>query len=220
MESNLLIKLIWGAENDLISLAHHSHILISSCRNVIDVQLSFSKSGKPGRGVILLGMAKMLGRMSISSHPQLLQMAPKDKWDYYPLSQNRRANSFPISNKKVLLSMDDLHRIDIILHTQTPNDGSYSHAKLVTERDLVLTIHCPDSAINSLENQLVRYYDRTVGITKVYFFLSFSSLCSSLSLSLSLSHTHNTTHTHTHTHIHTYTYTTHTHTHTHTSLHI
>mmetsp|Transcript_23439 Transcript_23439/g.50672 ORF Transcript_23439/g.50672 Transcript_23439/m.50672 type:complete len:300 (-) Transcript_23439:112-1011(-) len=157
MESPSLTKLIWGADADIISLTHHAHLEIT-CRSVVDVQLAYCDPSKR------LGMAKMLQSVV---HPQLHLLPRKEKNDtqYHPQARNCRCCVYPLDAKSALYSMDDVHRIDMILNTKTPFSGSYNDAKNTTERYFLTAQNTPDAALAFLNNEL-QFYDRKYSMAK------------------------------------------------------
>ena len=127
MESPRITKLIWGADGDLISLRHQASLKSIRASSVIDVQLGFSQ---PSRR---LGMARMLE----SVPPRMMQGLPmKDhQINYDPRARNMRCLRLPMNDRLACYSMDDLHRIEAILRTQTPPLGlGYARAKRIHDR--------------------------------------------------------------------------------------
>jgi hypothetical protein len=155
-----ITKLIWGADNDIISLKFHPHLLIT-CHNVIDVQLGFCDPSNRK------GMAAMLRNFPNSTRLALLPAKDADVAKYHPQARNCRCNTYPMDSTEALYCMDDVHRIDIILHSGTPTTSdSYQGAKHKTDAFLrMLTENAPETALNSLRNEL-RYYDIKSGVGK------------------------------------------------------
>ncbi|KAJ1460631.1 hypothetical protein M885DRAFT_11192 [Pelagophyceae sp. CCMP2097] len=114
MESEAITKVIWGADGDLTSLRHQRGLGMRS-RNVVDCQLAFSTER------YRLGMAEMLKRVPPTELP------PKaGHLDFKPQQSNRRALPLPLTAGLAKYSMDDLHRIEVILQTQRPSEQPYA----------------------------------------------------------------------------------------------
>lgn len=130
MQSRSLTKLIWGCDGDLTSLRFQRSLPGGKTvgRNVIDIQLAYSEL--PCR----LGMATMLTRVPLSIQEGLPR---KGQNDYSPHAMNKRVWHFPMLPELQLYAMDDLHRIECILRSQTPQEGSYYGAKRQTTQWLI-----------------------------------------------------------------------------------
>ncbi|CAJ1352293.1 unnamed protein product [Effrenium voratum] len=159
MESPTITKVMWGADADFESLMHQE-IPISlkvDPKAVTDVQLAFSNGDRR------LGMARMLERL-----PPNLQAALPDKkqidWHAHH-SQNRRALHLPMSLLEATYAMDDLHRIEAIVATQRPPDGSYAAARQSTEVVLA-EVKADPCGWKSLERNRSFYY-KSLGIKKL-----------------------------------------------------
>ena len=102
MENPLLVKLVWGAQNDNVSLRHQL-LLHPSC--IADVQLCYSD---PGRR---LGMKRALEK-----HPSLTELLGKlppkdmDPGKYGAYARNERANPMPYGREMELVSASSADR--------------------------------------------------------------------------------------------------------------
>ncbi|CAE8690656.1 unnamed protein product, partial [Polarella glacialis] len=127
MENPSITKVMWGADGDCQSLCYQT-LPVPLCVSpaaVVDAQLAFST------GERRLGMGRMLERVP----PELLvNMPDKDHvdWDAFH-SLNKRALQLPLSQSDAAYAMDDLHRIEAILGSQPPPDGSYIMARGTTQ---------------------------------------------------------------------------------------
>lgn len=159
MRSRGIVKLIWGADADLQSLMYQDVPvpLRAEPASVVDVQLAFSG---PNRR---LGMQRMLE----SVPPRLLAGLPnKAQIDFDAFhSRNRRAMPVPLSRRDAAYAMDDLHRIDAILHSMAPSGGSYAGARRATEQILEATRADP-FGLNSLVSEL-QWFEKKWGVKKL-----------------------------------------------------
>jgi len=135
MESEALLKVIWGADGDVASLKYTPapKPLDIDSANVVDAQLAFSSQEKR------LGMAKMLERVPA----KLLEKLPqKNSLDFdTPHAANRRALGLPLSDQDATYAVDDLHRLDGILQTQKPATGTFALAQSHTSSLNSLILH-------------------------------------------------------------------------------
>lgn len=122
MESTRLTKIMWGADGDLYSLMHQKQPmpLEMQPREIIDVQLAFSE---PGRRV---AMKRMLEKCRCS-------LPDKDQIDFdTPHSRNQRSMPLPLSANSAVYSVDDLHRIAVILQQHRVPHWDLTKAKSMT----------------------------------------------------------------------------------------
>jgi len=126
MESEPIVKVIWGADGDLTSLRHQVFPapLETASRSVIDAQLAFSPPHAR------LGMARMLERVPANFRAALPAKASVE-FDQ-PHSWNRRALRWPLREFEARYAADDLHRLEAILATQEPPNGGYGSAFVLT----------------------------------------------------------------------------------------
>ena len=105
-ENPNIVKVMWGADGDLVSLRFQHNLGASPC-NVVDVQLAHSS---PSRR---LGMQRALARM----RSKRLDGLPHKEGhlDFTPRMYNRRILPFPLSLAVARYSMDDLHRIEALV---------------------------------------------------------------------------------------------------------
>ena len=108
-------------------------------------------------------MARMLERVPRSA---VKGLPGKDlPGDFYaPKARNRRCVALPMSRTFTLYAVDDLHRIEAILCTQSPSGGSFRAAKAETDRG-VQQLEGPEGGITWLHNEM-QYYSRTRGQQK------------------------------------------------------
>jgi hypothetical protein len=148
MESEHLTKLIWGADGDLVSLRHQGCLPVAAAMfesirstNVIDVQLGFSDETKR------LGMARMIERVP-SSNPTLRRLPSKELSPtfYSSFGKNKRCFPLPLSNELALYSVDDLHRIEVILQTRDPDVRNFTAAKTLTLK-IISSLESPSSSV-------------------------------------------------------------------------
>lgn len=128
LESPAILKVGWGTDGDITSLRHQAlpfALGFAPCV-VVDAQLAFSSERER------LGMARMLKRVP----PELTEGLPgKACIDFDgPHSVNRRAMRLPLQREQAIYAVDDLHRLEAILRSQTPNDGGYPAALAVTDQ--------------------------------------------------------------------------------------
>ena len=83
---------------------------------------------------------------------------------YSPQARNRRCVALPMSRNFTLYAVDDLHRIEAILRTQTPSGGSFRAAKSATDR-VVQQLEEPGGGFGWLRKE-VQYYSRKYGQQK------------------------------------------------------
>lgn len=126
MESEAIVKIIWGADGDITSLRHQvlPAPLETYSRAVVDAQLAFSQPHAR------LGMARMLDRV-----PWELKAALPNKTSVefdMPHSWNQRALRWPLQSHEAKYAADDLHRLEAIVLTQMPPNGGYGEALVMT----------------------------------------------------------------------------------------
>lgn len=138
LEAPTLQKLVWGAESDCAALLHQQRPVELGIRpvNLMDVQLMYSPT--PDKR---LSMKKALERI-IEAHPQALaKLPPKDciEWDG-PYSRNERVLTRPLSAQHVTYAVDDLCRLELVLHHQMdlPPLSDFPTAKHQTEEMLAV----------------------------------------------------------------------------------
>ena len=166
MESQKLIKLIWGADGDCASLCHQSNLRTVPVK-VIDVQLAYSSPGKR------LGMARALELVPSSFKERLpCKEANPDKYD--PQAQNRRCNKLPCGLDEELYAMDDLHRIEAIIST-VPVIRSFTNAMIMTQK-LIDDLQSPKSGLEWLRQEM-GYYNRKFGLLKSKKAVQFARAC-------------------------------------------
>lgn len=134
MTSSRLVKLLWGADSDLVSLCHQWCLTCAlakfssiEARNVIDLQLAYSSVGRR------MGMSRAL-ELYVRQSRSLLSSSDLPKTFYMPLSRNKRVLQFPLAKHIALYAVDDLHRIEAILSEARPPGGTYLSAKAETEQ--------------------------------------------------------------------------------------
>ncbi len=157
MESSAVSKIIWGATGDLTSMRHQKSLGGIRPKNVMDIQLAYSR---PGR---LLGMAKMLDQRVPYSFKK--QLPGKDiHQDWSPRAYNRRCVPLPISRGFALYAMDDLHRIDAIVRSQDMALRRYLATKEETKR-FIVSIETASGALKSLFYNF-KFFERKHGMQK------------------------------------------------------
>lgn len=124
MEAPHILKLMWGADGDCISLLYQQMPipLNIDAQGVIDLQLAFSTDLSRR-----LGMGRMLDQVPATLTAGLPEKEQID-WDAAHC-QNRRALRLPMSSRDVAYAVDDLHRIEVILRSRRPPSGSYAEAR-------------------------------------------------------------------------------------------
>jgi len=140
MESESVVKVVWGADNDVVSLRYTPvarPLGICSTR-VVDAQLGFSD---PHRR---LKMGKMLQRLPPKSVEGLAEKAALDFNGAHAF--NRFAFHLPLEPKEVTYALDDIHRVEAILRNQSPRGGSYLQAQSVSSTIVSLILRNPASA--------------------------------------------------------------------------
>lgn len=160
-ESEKLIKLLWGSDSDLIALRWNPAVeegMRVHSKNVIDVQLAFSSHGRR------LGMARAIEASVPSSLTFALSDAGKDPSYYAPQAENKRCTSIPFNDAHCTYSMDDLHRIELILLHKPADSSSFARAKQQTERDIV-SINSGDFLFKWLGDE-IGYFSRKFGSIK------------------------------------------------------
>lgn len=167
MESDQLTKLIWGADGDLVSLRHQGCLPVAAARyasifptNVVDVQLAFSDETHR------MGMARMIERVP-RSNPILRRLPSKDLSPtfYSSFGKNKRCFPIPLSNELALYSVDDLHRIEVILQTQQPDMRNYTQAKQKT-LTIIGSLESPTGSVVKWVDRERRYFGRKYGSKK------------------------------------------------------
>jgi hypothetical protein len=158
MESEDILKTIWGADADLTSLRFQSspQALQIASKSVLDCQLAFSDAE------CRLGMKRMLQYvpLEITRHlPDKSAIA----FDVFH-SRNRRAFPIPFPGTETGYSLDDLHRIQAILFSQMPYSGSYQSALDFTQQ-VQARLELPSYRIDYIKNEM-RYFDRKKGTAK------------------------------------------------------
>jgi hypothetical protein len=132
-ESSRITKFLWGSDGDLIALRWNptvSESLRVRSKNVIDVQLAYSSHGRR------LGMERAMMEAVPYSLSSVLSCAKHDSSYYEPQAQNRRCTSIPFDAAQFRYSMDDLHRIELILVHKPAAPSSFLSAKRSTDRDI------------------------------------------------------------------------------------
>jgi hypothetical protein len=164
MESEHLTKLIWGADGDLVSLRHQECLPVAAAMfesirstNVIDVQLGFSDPTNR------MGMARMIARVS-SSNPTLRRLTSKELSPtfYASFGENKRCFTIPLSDQLALYSVDDLHRIEVILQTRHAHVRDFNSAKTLTLNMIVELESATDSVVRWVDREL-QYFGRKYG---------------------------------------------------------
>lgn len=148
MESQNVVKIIWGADGDLTSLRHQVFPapLETYSRSVVDAQLAFSQPH------MRLGMGRMLDRVPKEYKASLPNKASVE-FDM-PHSLNMRALRWPLQENEAKYAADDLHRLEAILITQVPpQDGGYAHAFVLTA-DIMARLDNDPYGLAWLSNEL------------------------------------------------------------------
>jgi hypothetical protein len=167
MESEHLTKLIWGADGDLVSLRHQGCLPAAAAKyesifptNVIDVQLGFSNETQR------MGMARMLERVP-SSNPTLRLLSSKELSPtfYASFGENKRCFPIPLSDELALYSVDDLHRIEVILQTRDPDVRDYTAAKTLTV-EMIGSLESPSDSVVKWVDRERQFFDRKYGSKK------------------------------------------------------
>lgn len=153
-----ITKLIWGADLDLQSLMYQRMPLPLEVDpvSVIDVQLGFSDRHHR------LGMQRMLQRV-----PEKFTrgLPDKEQIDFASFhSRNQRSMPLPLSARNAAYAVDDIHRIQAILMSQTPESGSYKAAKSLTDK-IVEETRADPYGLQCLQSEL-QYFHRKWGIKK------------------------------------------------------
>ena len=167
MESNQIIKLIWGADGDCASLCHQDNLQIRPV-HVVDVQLAYSSPGKR------LGMAGALERVP-QSFIKDLPSKQSNPSKYSPQAFNKRCNVLPCGREDELYAMDDLHRILAIISTKPPSMRSFSDAKAMTDQ-LISNLQNPTGGLAWLRQES-GYYNRKHGMVKSQKAVQFARAC-------------------------------------------
>ncbi|CAE8583735.1 unnamed protein product, partial [Polarella glacialis] len=158
MESEKIIKVIWGADGDLTSLRHQEvpFPLGFKSRSVIDAQLAFSTPTSR------LGMARMLERVP----PEIIERLPQKEWIDFdqPHSYNRRALRWPLHPEEARYATDDLHRLDVIVATQVPESGGYAQA-LATTKAITDRIEADPDGLAWIQNEMI-WFERKTGVQR------------------------------------------------------
>lgn len=134
-----LKKIVWGAESDVSSLIHQrlpSPLNIVPC-NMIDIQKIFTENEK-----FPLSMKKALAEIQKHEPERFSHLPEKDIIDWNEkYSKNREALPTPMSEMHIKYSVDDLHRIAIIIHTMQKGYNSIYRstyeATTKTEHDIL-----------------------------------------------------------------------------------
>jgi hypothetical protein len=167
MESDNLTKLIWGADGDLVSLRHQGCLPAAAAKyesifptNVVDVQLGFSNETQR------MGMARMIER--VPSDNYTLRRLPNKELSptfYSSFGQNKRCFAIPLSNELALYSVDDLHRIEVILQTRDPDVRDYASAKTLTLK-IIGSLESPSDSVVKWVDRERQFFDRKYGSKK------------------------------------------------------
>ena len=167
MKSEHLTKLIWGADGDLVSLRHQGCLPAAAAKyesifptNVIDVQLGFSNETQR------MGMARMIERVP-SDNPTLCRLPSKELSPtfYASFGENKRCFTIPLSNELALYSVDDLHRIEVILQTRDPDVRDYTAAKALTLK-MIRSLESPTGSVVNWVDRERQFFDRNYGSKK------------------------------------------------------
>jgi hypothetical protein len=168
MESDHLTKLIWGADSDLVSLRHQGCLPAAAAKyesirstNVIDVQLGFSNEGKR------MGMARMIEERVPSNNPTLRRLPSKELSPtfYSSIGKNKRCFPLPLSNELALYSVDDLHRIEVILQTRDPDMRNFTAAKTLTV-NMIGSLESPSNSVVKWVDRERQFFGRKYGSKK------------------------------------------------------
>jgi len=159
MSSIGITKLIWGANRDLESLMYQRMPVPLEVDPVaiIDVQLGFSLPHQR------LGMQRMLQHVPAQFTRGLPDKEQIDFGSFH--SRNRRSMPLPLSARNAAYAMDDLHRIQAILMSQTPAGGSYKVAKSLTDETVKQTRADP-YGLHALQAEL-QWLNRKMGTKKI-----------------------------------------------------
>jgi hypothetical protein len=84
---------------------------------------------------------------------------------YSSFGENKRCFPIPLSNQLALYSVDDLHRIEVILQTQTPDVRDYTSAKEMT-RKIILCLESPSKSVVKWIDNERQYFGRKYGSKK------------------------------------------------------
>jgi hypothetical protein len=167
METDHITKLIWGADGDLVSLRHQGCLPAAAAqyesihsKNVVDVQLGFSNETQR------MGMARMIESIP-RSNPTLRRLPSKElpSTFYSSFGRNKRCFPIPLSSQLALYSVDDLHRIEIILQTKSPNMRDYASAKKLT-RAIIISLESPSGSVVKWIDRERQYFGRKYGSKK------------------------------------------------------
>jgi hypothetical protein len=167
MESDHITKLIWGADADLVSLRHQGCLPAAAAKyasirstNVVDVQLGFSNETQR------MGMARMIESVP-SNNPTIRRLSSKQLSPtfYSSFGKNKRCFPLPLSDKLALYSVDDLHRIEVILQTQDPHMRDYTEAKEKT-RKIILSLESPSDSVVKWVDRERQFFGRKYGSKK------------------------------------------------------
>lgn len=159
MESRQITKLIWGADADLQSLMYQEFPIPLGVQPqaVVDIQLAFSDRSRR------LGMQRMLERVPRQFVAGLPAKSQIDFDSFH--SKNRRCMPLPLSVTDAMYAMDDLHRIEAILRSQSPPGDSYGQARRSTDITIAETRGDP-YGIKGLKSELM-WFEKKTGQKKV-----------------------------------------------------
>jgi hypothetical protein len=107
-------------------------------------------------------MARMMERIPYS-HPLVRSLPTKElPGDFYAsFGRNKRCFPVPLSNQLAKYSVDDLHRIEAILETQTPSTRDFTAAKRVTAV-FITTLESPACGVGWTDRER-SYFRRKYG---------------------------------------------------------
>jgi hypothetical protein len=160
MELAEILKVIWGADADLTSLKYqHAPIKLDiASQNVLDAQLAFSQ---PARRI---GMKRMLRNHVPANLVKDLPDKSAVDFDFFH-SQNKRAFPIPFPATETKYSLDDLHRIQVILHSQIPTSGGYQNA-LVATKQIQNKIDDPSNFVGFIRSEM-KYFAKKSGASRL-----------------------------------------------------
>jgi hypothetical protein len=127
----------------------------------VDVQLGFNNENKR------MGMATMIEERVPYNNPTLRRLPSKDLPSnfYSSFGRNKRCFPIPLSNQLALYSVDDLHRIEVILQMQSPDMRDYTSAKEMT-RKIIVSLESPSESVVKWVGRERQFFGRKYGSKK------------------------------------------------------